>query len=244
MRPATCPPDSFSSPTPPAAGGVPLWHRSQELVPYPEALSRMSRRVAAIQRGEAPECVWLLEHPPLYTAGVSAKPADLLVPRLPVYASGRGGQWTYHGPGQRIVYLMLDLRRPHGRVPARDVHAFVAALETWIIRALARFGVAGERREGRVGVWVEVPGRGECKIAAAGVRLSRFVSSHGVSINRDPDLSHFSGIIPCGLPGYGVTSLAELGRRVSAEALDAALMESFGEIFGPLPAVLLETPPE
>jgi lipoyl(octanoyl) transferase len=203
----------------------------------------MAARVAAIQRGEAPECVWLLEHPPVYTAGVSAKPADLLASRFPVYATGRGGQWTYHGPGQRIVYLMLDLRRPHGSVPARDVHAFVAALETWIIHALARFGVKGERRAGRVGVWVEVPGRGECKIAAAGVRLSRFVSSHGIAINRAPDLSHFEGIVPCGLATYGVTSLAELGRPVSADELDAALFESFGALFGDLPPFIHETAP-
>lgn len=192
----------------------------------------MEARSAAIQRGEAAECVWLLEHPPLYTAGVSARAEDLLVPRFPVFKSGRGGQWTYHGPGQRIAYLMLDLRRPHGAVPARDVHAFVEALETWIIRTLARFGVQGERREGRVGVWVAVPGRGECKIAALGVRLSRFVSSHGIAINRDPDLSHFGGIVPCGLAQYGVTSLADLGLAVSAEALDEALRETFAEVFG------------
>jgi len=203
------------------------WRWSQGLVPYPEALAFMERRVEEIRAGSAPECVWLLEHPPLYTAGTSARAEDLLDARFPVYDAGRGGQYTYHGPGQRVAYVMLDLRR---REP--DVRRYVQNLEDWVIGALARFNVEGQRREGRVGIWVERgPGR-EDKIAAIGVRLRRWVSFHGISINLEPDLSHFGGIVPCGIKEHGVTSLVDLGLPVTMEDLDAALQESFGEVFG------------
>lgn len=186
--------------------------------------------MAAIIAGEAPELVWLLEHPPLYTAGVSARPADLLDPhRLPVFATGRGGQFTYHGPGQRVVYLMLDLRARQ-----RDARAYVRALEAWIIGALARLGVDGEVRDGRVGVWVRGDGAEEDKIAAIGVKLRRWVSFHGVSVNVDPDLRQFSGIVPCGIADHGVTSLARLGRTVGTTQVDQALASSFREVFGDL----------
>ena len=192
----------------------------------------MEARAAAIAAGEADELVWLLEHPPLYTAGTSGKAGDLLQARFPLYPSGRGGQLTYHGPGQRVAYVMLDLKR---RRP--DVRAYVAALEEWIIRTLAVFNVRGERREDRVGVWVSRPDKGagfEDKIAAIGVRLRRWVSFHGIAINVEPDLSHFSGIVPCGVvdPRYGVTSLVDLGHIVSMEEVDIALKRAFEEIFG------------
>jgi len=201
-------------------------------VPYPAAVAFMEERVAAIRRGEALETVWLLEHPPVYTAGTSARDDELLDPRFPVYRVGRGGRFTYHGPGQRVAYVMLDLARR-----GRDVRGFVHRLEAWLIDALARFGVRGERREGRVGIWVETP-KGEAKIAALGVRLRRWVSFHGVSLNVDPDLSHFSGIVPCGLAGLPVTSLAELGVRVTMDEVDAALRETFPCYFPcrPVPA--------
>jgi lipoyl(octanoyl) transferase len=190
------------------------WTVSDGLVPYAEALARMEEHVAAIAEGRAPEWVWLIEHPPLYTAGTSARESDLLVAdRFPVHRSGRGGQLTYHGPGQRVAYLMLDLKR---RAP--DVRRYVAALEQWIIATLARFNVAGERRDDRVGVWVRRPDRpaaggavAEHKIAAIGIRVRRWVAFHGISLNVEPDLKHFSGIVPCGAAGYGVTSLADLG---------------------------------
>lgn len=185
----------------------------------------MEERVAAIRRGEAPETVWLLEHPPVYTAGTSAREDELLDPRFPVYRTGRGGRFTYHGPGQRVAYVMLDLARR-----GRDVRGFVHRLEQWLIDTLAVFGVRGERREGRVGIWVESP-KGEAKIAALGVRLRRWVSFHGVSLNVDPDLSHFAGIVPCGLARYPVTSLAELGVRVSMAEVDAALRATFPRHF-------------
>ena len=194
-------------------------------MPYPAAVAFMEERVSAIRRGEAPETVWLLEHPPVYTAGTSAREEELLDPRFPVYRTGRGGRFTYHGPGQRVAYVMLDLARR-----GRDVRGFVHRLEQWLIDALARFGVRGERREGRVGIWVESP-KGEAKIAALGVRLRRWVSFHGVSLNVDPDLSHFSGIVPCGLARYPVTSLAELGVRVSMAEVDAVLRETFPRHF-------------
>lgn len=194
-------------------------------MPYPRAVALMEERVAAIRRGEAPETLWLLEHPPVYTAGTSARDDELLDPRFPVYRTGRGGRFTYHGPGQRVAYVMLDLARR-----GRDVRGFVHRLEQWLIDTLARFGVRGERREGRVGIWVETA-RGEAKIAALGVRLRRWVSFHGVSLNVDPDLSHFSGIVPCGLAQYPVTSLAALGVRVSVEEVDAALLATFPRIF-------------
>ena len=205
------------------------WAVSDGLIPYPEAVSFMEARAAAIAAGEASERVWLLEHPPLYTAGTSAKPADLVAPdRFEVFKSGRGGQYTYHGPGQRVGYVMLDLRRR-----GRDVSAFVRGLEQWIIDSLAEFGITAERRCGRVGVWV-AHADGEEKIAAIGVRLRKWVSFHGISINLSPDLSHFSGIVPCGIAEHGVTSLHALGKEVTMEALDAALRRNFERLFSPL----------
>lgn len=208
------------------------WTVTPGLVPYPAAVEAMEARVAAIAEGRSGELVWLLEHPPLYTAGVSARPGDLLEPdRFPVFQSGRGGQFTYHGPGQRVVYVMLDLA-----ARGKDVRAFVAALEAWLIGALARFNVEGQVREGRVGVWVEhrVPGAPprEDKIAAIGVKLRRWVSFHGVALNVEPDLTHFSGIVPCGVTEHGVTSLVDLGRPVTMDEADAALQASFVEVFG------------
>jgi lipoyl(octanoyl) transferase len=212
------------------------WATSRARVGYPEAVELMKRRAEAIASGQDGELVWLLEHPPLYTAGVSAKPADLLEPdRLPVFASGRGGQYTYHGPGQRVAYVMLDLRER-----GRDVRCFIRGLEAWIIDALAAFNVRGETREGRVGVWVErrSPGQParEDKIAAIGVRVSRWVSFHGISLNVEPDLSDYAGIVPCGLAEHGVTSLVDLGLPVGMDDVDAALKTSFQRIFGPITA--------
>ena len=210
------------------------WRVADRLTPYPEALTTMQTRVAAIRAGTAGELVWLVEHPPLYTAGTSAAPADLRAPgRFPTYAAGRGGQWTYHGPGQCTAYVMLDLSRPHGTVRPRDVHSYVHGLEEWLIRALHRLGVAGERRAGRVGIWVvdRATGR-EDKIAAIGVRVTRWVSWHGVALNVAPDLSHFAGIVPCGIRGHGVTSLRALGMPATMAAADAALMAAWGEVFG------------
>jgi lipoyl(octanoyl) transferase len=194
----------------------------------------MQARVAAIRAGTASEQVWLVEHPPLYTAGTSARAEELTDPtRFPFYAAGRGGQWTYHGPGQRVAYVMLDLTRPHGMVPARDVRCFVHGLEEWLIRALDRFNVRGERREGRIGIWVADPATGtEAKIGAIGVRVSRWVSWHGVALNVAPDLSHFSGIVPCGISEHGVTSLAALGIKASMAEADAALREAWAAVFG------------
>jgi lipoyl(octanoyl) transferase len=208
------------------------WLISDQAIPYPQAMEVMEARVADIAAGHAPELVWLLEHPSLYTSGTSGKTADLLDPRFPVFDSGRGGQLTYHGPGQRVAYVMLDLKR---RRP--DVRAYVAGLEQWIIRTLAAFNVRGERREDRVGVWVARPDKGngfEDKIAAIGVRLRRWVSFHGISINVDPDLTHFSGIVPCGVtdPRYGVTSLADLGLTATSADVDIALRQAFEEVFG------------
>jgi lipoyl(octanoyl) transferase len=213
---------------------VVAWRTTEGLTPYPDALAVMAARVAAIRDGAAGEAVWLVEHPPLYTAGTSARPAELTEPtRFPSYAAGRGGQWTYHGPGQRVAYVMLDLTRPHGTVPARDVRCFVHGLEAWLIRALERFAVRGERREGRVGVWVADPARGtEAKIGAIGVRVSRWVSWHGVALNVAPDLAHFSGIVPCGVSQHGVTSLAALGRSVGMTEVDVALRAAWDEVFG------------
>lgn len=210
------------------------WKVSTGLVPYPEAVAAMEARAEAIAEGRAGELVWLLEHPPLYTGGVSAKAADLLAPdRFPVFASGRGGQYTYHGPGQRVAYVMLDLRARQ-----RDVRAFVAALEAWIIRALAHFNVEGQIRDGRVGVWVERKAPGapprEDKIAAIGVKLRRWVSFHGVSLNVEPDLTHFEGIVPCGVTQHGVTSLVDLGLPVTLDEADGALKAAFTAVFGPV----------
>lgn len=205
------------------------WRVSSELIPYPQAVDFMEARAASIAAGETQECVWLLEHPPLYTAGTSAKPADLVAPdKFEVFQSGRGGQYTYHGPGQRVGYVMLDLR---GR--GRDVSAFVRALEQWIIDTLATFEITAERRCGRIGVWVTLDNGDEAKIAAIGVRLRKWVSFHGISINLNPDLSHFNGIVPCGILEHGVTSMAALGKEVSMDALDAALKQNFKILFGP-----------
>lgn len=202
-----------------------------EPVEYADALAFMEARVAAIAAGTAPELVWLLEHPPLYTAGTSTKWEDLIDPhRFPVYRVGRGGQLTYHGPGQRVVYTMLDIRRRTG-----DVRAFVSALENWVIETLAKFGIRGETRTGRVGVWIERPDRGpdaEDKIAAIGIRVRRWISFHGLSLNVSPDLTHFNGIVPCGVREHGVTSLADLGRNVTMNDVDAALAKVFQRKFG------------
>jgi lipoyl(octanoyl) transferase len=194
----------------------------------------MQQRVAEIRAGTAAETVWLVEHSPLYTAGTSARPEELTDPaRFPTFAAGRGGQWTYHGPGQRTGYVMLDLTRPHGRVPARDIRRYVHGLEEWLIRALHRFNVRGERRQGRIGIWVADPRTGaEAKIGAIGVRVTRWVSWHGVALNVAPDLSHFSGIVPCGIREHGVTSLAALGRSATMADADAALGEAWVEVFG------------
>lgn len=212
------------------------WAVSPGLVDYPFAVAAMEARAAAIAAGEAPELVWLLEHPPLYTAGVSSRDADLLdAGRFPVHRSGRGGQFTYHGPGQRVAYVMLDLNRR-----GRDVRAFVRGLEQWLIGALGEFGVPAGVREGRVGVWVErrIPGDGgpgwsrEDKIAAIGVKVRKWVSFHGVSLNVEPDLTHFTGIVPCGIAEHGVTSLVDLGVPATLDEADAALRASFRRVFG------------
>lgn len=210
-----------------------VWDVAPGLTPYPEAVASMEARVEAIARGEAPERVWLVEHPPLYTAGVSAKRSDLLAPdRFPVFETGRGGQFTYHGPGQRVVYVQLDLR-----TRGRDVRRFVQALEAWIIDALDAFGVRGEVREGRIGVWVDRRGaHGELieeKIAAVGVKIRKWISYHGAALNVEPELEHFSGIVPCGIQEHGVTSLVGLGLPVTLDEADAALRASFERVFGP-----------
>lgn len=207
------------------------WLTTPGLTPYPVAVAAMEARVAAIRAGRVPEAVWLVEHPPLYTAGTSARPEDLVEPdRFPVFQTGRGGQFTYHGPGQRVVYVMLDLDRT-----GRDIRRFVAALEAWVIDALAEFGIRGELREGRVGVWVVRPDRppqpdgspAEDKIAAVGIRLRRWVSFHGLAINVEPALDHYRGIVPCGIRTHGVTSLVDLGLPVGMADLDLALMRHF-----------------
>ncbi len=225
----------------PSGGGEVEWRIAPGPVPYPDAVAAMESRVAAIAAQTAPELVWLLEHPPLYTSGTSGKVGDLLDPRFPMFATGRGGQLTYHGPGQRVAYVMLDLKR---RRP--DVRAYVAGLEEWIIRTLAAFNVRGERREDRVGVWVKRPDKGagfEDKIAAIGVRLRRWVSFHGIAINVEPELSHFSAIVPCGVvdPRYGVTSLVDLGLPLTMEDVDIALRQAFAEVFGAANMLLPET---
>jgi lipoyl(octanoyl) transferase len=222
-------------------GGGVEWRISAEPVPYPEAVAAMEARAAAIAERKATELVWLLEHPPLYTSGTSGRQDDLLEPRFPLFTTGRGGQLTYHGPGQRVAYVMLDLKR---RRP--DVRAYVAGLEEWIIRTLDAFNVRGERREDRVGVWVRRPDKGvghEDKIAAIGVRLRRWVSFHGIAINVEPNLAHFSAIIPCGVadPRYGVTSLVDLGLPVTMEDVDVALRRAFQEVFGTTMAALPAT---
>ena len=221
-------------------GGEVEWRISAGPVPYPEAVAEMESRAADIADQKAAELVWLLEHPPLYTSGTSGKEGDLLDPRFPLFTTGRGGQVTYHGPGQRVAYVMLDLKR---RRP--DVRAYVASLEEWIIRTLDAFNVRGERREDRVGVWVRRPDKGagyEDKIAAIGVRLRRWVSFHGIAINVEPELAHFSAIVPCGVvdPRYGVTSLVDLGLPVTMEDVDVALRRAFEDVFGATTARLPE----
>ena len=202
------------------------WRISNGPVDYADAVARMEARVAAIRAGTEPELVWLLEHPPLYTAGTSARDADLVAPgRLPVHRTGRGGQYTYHGPGQRVAYVMVDLNRR-----GRDLRCFVWQLEQWVIETLAAFNVTGERRDGRVGVWVARDGR-EDKVGAVGVRVKRWVTYHGVSINVDPDLAHYAGIVPCGITEHGVTSLADLGIPATMADVDVALQQTFTKVF-------------
>ncbi|MGP1358189.1 lipoyl(octanoyl) transferase LipB [Roseicyclus sp.] len=212
------------------------WITSDAPVDYAEAVAWMEARADAIARGEAGEAVWLLEHPPLYTAGTSADPADLREPdRFPVHETRRGGQYTYHGPGQRVAYVMLDLN-----ARGRDVRAYVTRLETWVIAALAEFNLRGEVRPDRVGVWIARPDKPplpdgtprEDKIAAIGVRIRRWITFHGISVNVEPDLGHFDGIVPCGIAGHGVTSLVDLGLPVTMDDLDVALKRSFGQVFG------------
>ena len=214
------------------------WTIADTLVLYPEAVSAMEERAERIAKGEAREQVWLLEHPPIYTAGTSAQDRDLLAPRFPVYRTGRGGQFTYHGPGQRIAYVMLDLNRRR-----RDVRGFVAALEAWLIGTLGQFNIVGERREDRVGVWVRRPDKtpgldgspAEDKIAAVGIRLRHWVSFHGIAVNVEPDLAHFAGIVPCGVADgqFGVTSLVDLGHLVTLPEFDRVLRSTFEDVFGP-----------
>lgn len=227
----------MSTASPQAHDPAPLnaveWRIESGLVDYPAAVAAMEARAEAIRAGTAPEMVWLLEHPPLYTAGTSADPSDLLAPdRFPVHRTGRGGEYTYHGPGQRVAYVLLDLKRRR-----EDVRAYVTALEEWLIRTLHRLGVAGERRQGRVGIWVRRTDRNEParedKIAAIGVRVRRWVTFHGVSLNVEPELEHFSGIVPCGIAQHGVTSLVDLGHPATLADADTALRGAFDEVFGP-----------
>jgi lipoyl(octanoyl) transferase len=209
------------------------WIIAPEPVPYPLALEQMRAQAAAIAAGTAGEAIWLVEHPPLYTSGTSAHAEDLLTPnRFPVYDAGRGGQYTYHGPGQRVAYVMLDLRER-----GRDIRALVQGLEGWVIDTLAAFNVTGERRDGRIGVWVKRPDKGlfrEDKIAAIGVRVSKWVTFHGISLNVSPDLTHYEGIVPCGITDQGVTSFEDLGQLVSMEEVDSALKTAFERHFGPV----------
>lgn len=222
---------------PAAAGSPPVeWSIAHGLVDYGDAVAAMEQHVAAIAEGRAPERVWLVEHPPLYTAGTSAQDTDLVIPaRFPVHRTGRGGQYTYHGPGQRVAYVMLDLNRRK-----RDVRAYVAALEGWLIATLAEFNITGERREERVGVWVRRPDKGssvEDKIAAIGIRVRRWTTFHGISLNVEPDLTHFDGIVPCGVREHGVTSLVDLGLPVTMADVDDVLRRTFEAVFGPTVAV-------
>jgi lipoyl(octanoyl) transferase len=224
--------DSLQVLSAPRAPAAVAWRTESMAVPYPQALAAMDARVAAIAAGTAPELVWLIEHPPLYTAGTSARADQLVEELFPVFSTGRGGQFTYHGPGQRIAYVMLDLKR---RAP--DIRRFVCSLETWIIRTLAAFGVRGERREERIGVWVARPDKGEAcedKIAAIGVRVRHWITLHGMALNVDPDLTHFAGIVPCGVadPRYGVTSLRDLGVAATMAEVDAVLRRQFEPLFG------------
>src|SRR5215469_3344111 len=207
------------------------WRIANGVTHYADAVAFMQDRVAGIRAGTTPELVWLVEHPPLYTGGTSARPEQLIDPgRFPNFEAGRGGQWTYHGPGQRVAYVMVDLTRPHGTVPARDVRCYVHGLEEWLIRALARFNVRGERRQGRIGIWVATQGT-EAKIAAIGVRVSRWVTWHGVALNVEPNLDHYGGIVPCGISEYGVTSLHALGIAATMAHADVALRAAWDEVF-------------
>jgi len=204
------------------------WNISQTLIDYPLAIAEMESRVAAIHLGAASELVWLLEHPPLYTSGTSAKAGDLLTPnRFPVYEAGRGGQYTYHGPGQQIAYVMMDLKKRD-----QDLRKFVKELEQWLINSLGVLGVKGERREGRVGIWVATNDGSEAKIAALGIRVRKWITFHGISLNINPDLEHFSGIIPCGIRAHGVTSLVDLGIDIDKSEISIILQEQFTQIFG------------
>lgn len=216
-----------------ADGRPAQWMISDALVPYPDALDTMKERARAIAEGSAGEAIWLLEHPPLYTAGTSARSEDLLIPdRFPVFEAGRGGQFTYHGPGQRVAYVMLDLRER-----GRDIRCLVSGLENWVIDTLDAFNIKGEKREGRIGVWVKRPDKGpfvEDKIAAIGVRVSRWVSFHGISLNISPDLGHYSGIVPCGISQHGVTSFEDLGQIASMGEVDSVLKGTFERHFGPV----------
>lgn len=231
--------EAIRTPMIPAIAGAPVaWEVSRELIGYEAAVERMERLAAAIRNGEESERVWLVEHPPIYTAGTSAEASGLVdANRFPVHRTGRGGEYTYHGPGQRVVYLMLDLKRRR-----EDVRAYVAALEDWIIATLGEFNIRGERREDRVGVWVARPdkerlpdgGVRDDKIAAIGIRIRRWVTFHGIAINVDPQLEHFSGIVPCGVAGHGVTSFTDLGLPVAVEDVDLALKRTFPRFFGPL----------
>lgn len=206
------------------------WKISDAPVPYPDALQFMEQRVEDIHAGRKPQLVWLLEHPPLYTAGTSARPEDLLAPnRFPVYPTGRGGQFTYHGPGQRVGYVMLDLRQR-----SNDVRRFVHDLEEWLIGTLSHFNLRGERREGRVGIWLARPAGREDKVAALGIRVRKGISFHGVSLNVDPELDHFTGIVPCGISTFGVTSLAQLGLTTTMSDVDLAMKAAFEDVFGPV----------
>jgi lipoyl(octanoyl) transferase len=225
--------DHLAETFPAENGSEPVeWAVTEGFTDYDRAVAFMEARAAAIAEGRARELAWLVEHPPLYTAGTSARDSDLVDPdRFPVYRAGRGGQYTYHGPGQRVAYVMLDLKR---RAP--DLRRYVAALESWLIATLAEFNIRGERREDRVGVWVRRPDRGETsedKIAAIGIRVRRWVSFHGISLNVEPDLTHFSGIVPCGVTEHGVTSLVDLGIPVTMPEVDAVMRRTFEEIFGP-----------
>jgi len=209
------------------------WEVSPGLTDYGNALERMQAQVAAIREGNAAEQVWLVQHPPLYTEGTSAKLEDLQdATRFPTFKAGRGGQWTYHGPGQRVAYVMLNLAHAHGSVPARDVRCYVAGLERWVIETLKEFGIKGEIRAGRVGIWVAQPDGSEQKIGAIGVRVSHWITWHGLALNVAPDLSHFTGIVPCGISEHGVTSLQALGVEADMAQVDAALARNWSKIFG------------
>lgn len=220
---------------PSITGNALEWDIAEGLTPYPDAIARMTARVAEIRARTGRELVWLVEHPPIYTAGTSAKREELTDPsRFPTFDAGRGGQWTYHGPGQRTAYVMLDLTQRHGTVPAQDIRCYVNGLEEWLIRTLDRFNVRGERRKGRVGIWVSDPQTGaEAKIGAIGVRVSRWVSWHGAALNVDPNLAHFDGIVPCGIREHGVTSLTALGIPATMEDADMALRAAWDDVFGP-----------